>query len=379
MADHGPVESLKGFMNHWDPRQPLPEAFVALPALVYAGDGAWLGEDSAALREQFGANNPWFEKGRAWLGVVPGVARLAGFCQDQVVDGERVAFFGFWEGLEDLAAHRQLFDALADWAREQGATRLYGPINFSTFGAYRLRLDAFEHGAFPGEPWNPPYYAALLEALGFGVRYRYFSTFNATADVVASVGPEYLRLKPRLETLVRLEALTPGFWMAHLDELYTFVDQVFGANFAYTPISREAFGRQCGAPFAERFCPRTSILALAPDDSIAGFFLVYPDYGPLLRQDAGAARIHGPVRYAQYFDQLPHPRCGLARTGGVHPDFRSLGLFSAMSCELSLRAEGLYDEMAAPLVREDNNSRQFALRHGRARQHHYGLFLKELA
>lgn len=366
-------------MEAWDPRQALPEAFVELPARVYRDDGAWLGEDAAALREQFSVRNPWFTDARAWLGVIPGVARLAGFCQDQVVDGERVAFFGFWEGLHDLAAHRRLFEELAAWARSQGATRLYGPINFTTYGAYRLRLDAFEHGAFPGEPWNPPYYATLLEALGFDLRYRYFSTFNATADVVAAVGPEYQRLKPRLEAAVRLETLTPGFWMAHLDELYTFVDQVFGANFAYTPISREAFGRQCGTVFAERFCPRTSLVAHAPDGSIAGFFLVYPDYGPLLRQEAGAARITGAPRYASDFERLPRPRCALARTGGVRPDFRSLGLFTAMSCELSLRAEGLYDVLAAPLVRDDNNSRQFALRHGRARQHQYGLFQKGLA
>lgn len=362
------------FMGRWNPQDALPDAFVALPAQVYADDPFWLGEDSEALRQQFSATNPWFAQGRAWLGVIPGEARLAGFCQDQLIDGERAAFFGYWEGVNSLLSHRQLFAALADWARAQGATRLYGPINFTTFGAYRLRLDAFERGAFPGEPWNPPYYAELMTALGFDLRYRYLSTFNATPDVIATVGPDYLRVKPRLETAVELSAMTPEFWLANLDELYPFVDDVFGGNFAYTPISREAFQRQCGVPFAERFCPRTSVLARARDGRIAGFFLVYPDYGPLLRQGVGAARVTGGVRYAEHFEQLPAPRHALARTGGVHPDLRSLGLFTAMSCELSLRAEGLYDVMVAPLVREDNNSRQFALRHGRAHQHHYGLF-----
>jgi hypothetical protein len=362
------------FMGAWNPVESLPDAFVALPAQVYRDDPFWLGEDSATLQQQFSAGNPWFDTGRAWLGVIPGEARLAGFCQDQLVDGERAAFFGYWEGVESLAPHQRLFDALADWARAQGATRLYGPINFTTFGSYRLRLDAFERGAFPGEPWNPPYYAALMAQLGLEPRYRYLSTFNDTADVIATVGPDYQRVKPKLETVVEFAAMTPEFWLAHLDELYTFVDEVFGGNFAYTPISREAFGRQCGLPFAEKFCPRTSVLARGRDGRIAGFFLVYPDYGPLLRQGAGEQRISGAPRYAGHFEQLPRPRHALARTGGVHPDFRSLGLFTAMSCELSLRAEGLYDVMVAPLVREDNNSRQFALRHGRAHQHHYGLF-----
>ncbi|MCC2636365.1 MAG: hypothetical protein K0Q68_84 [Moraxellaceae bacterium] len=361
-------------MGPWNPQDPLPEAFVALPAQVYGNDSFWLGEDGDALREQFSSANPWFANGKAWLGVIPGQARLAGFCQGQRVDGECAAFFGYWEGINSVTPHRRLFSAMERWAREQGATRLYGPINFTTFGANRLRLDAFDRGAFPGEPWNPPYYADLLVELGLELRYRYFSTFNPTANVVASVGPDYLRVKPRIEAVVELSAMTPEFWLANLEELFPFVGEVFGGNFAYTPISREAFGRQCGADFAQRFCPRTSVLARDRAGRIAGFFLVYPDYGPLLRQSAGAARVTGEVSYAEHFDRLPAPRRALARTGGVHPDYRSLGLFTAMGCELSLRAEGLYDEMVAPLVREDNNSRQFALRHGLAHQHHYGLF-----
>lgn len=368
---------MREWMGPWSPADELPDEFLELPAHVYASDPEWLGEDADAVRAQFSLYNPWFAQGRAWVGVLPGQARLAGFCQDQEIDGERVAFFGYWEGLDTAAPHVRLFGELAAWARSQGATRLYGPINFTTFNSYRLRLDAFEHGAFPGEPWNRPYYADRLVDLGFSLRYRYFSTFNATRDVVDAVGPEYLRLRPKLESVVRLESLTPEFWMANLDELYPFVDEVFGANFAYTPISRSAFERQCGQPFADRLCPRTSVLALGRDGRIAGFFLVYPDYGPLQRQGA-VARATGPLRYAEHFDQLPSPRRALARTGGVHPDFRSMGLFSAMSCELSLRAEGLYDELCAPLVREDNNSRQFALRHGRARQHGYGLFWRPL-
>ncbi|MFN3587456.1 MAG: hypothetical protein ACK4UT_08125 [Moraxellaceae bacterium] len=355
------------------PQEALPAGFLELPAAVYAGDPHWLGEDSAAVATQFSAANPWFADGRAMAAVVPGRARLAGFIRDQLIDGERAAFFGFWEGMDDPATHREVFRAVSDWARAQGATALYGPINFSTYGSYRLRLDAFAHGAFPGEPWNPPYYPALLETLGAELRYRYFSTFAPVDAVVASVGPDFARVKPKLEQVLRLEAMTPAFWMAHLDELYGFVDEVFGGNFAYTRLTREEFGRHCGATFAERFCPETSVLARAHDGRIAGFFLVYPDYAPLLRQGNPARLPASAVTYRDHAALLPAPRRALARTGGVHPDFRALGLFTAMGCELSLRAAGRYEDIAGTLVREDNHSRQFALRHGRA-PHHYGLY-----
>lgn len=362
----------------FDPAAGLPDAFCELPGKVYAADPFWLGEDEAALRQQFSSANPWFQNNSAWIGVVPGKARLAGFFSHREIDGEPAAFFGFWEGFDDPSVHNDLFRELSDWAAAKGAKRLYGPINFTTFNAYRLRLDSFDTGCFPGEPWNPDYYPALMNKLGFDCRYRYLSTFNQTPDIINSVADDYLKVKPKLEQVVRMEAMTPKFWLDHLDEIYGFVDQVFGANFAYTAISREAFGEACGQAFADRFCPSSSVLARSQDGRIAGFFLVFPDYGPLLSQATPNAVASKDLRYQSHFQALPQPRRGLAKTAGVHPDFRSLGLFTAMSCELSLRAEGLYDELGAALVREDNNSRQFALRHGTAAQRHYGLFQKAL-
>lgn len=362
----------------FDPQAGLPVAFTDLPGKVYAEDPFWPGEDTEALRQQFSTANPWFQEGTAWVGVEPGKVRLAGFFSHRIIDGEPAAFFGFWEGVEDLSVHQALFRELSEWAAAKGAKRLYGPINFTTFNAYRLRLDSFGEGCFPGEPWNPAYYPALMEKLGFDCRYRYLSTFSQTPDIVQSVAGDYLRVKPKLEQVVRMEAMTPEFWMDHLDEIFGFVDQVFGANFAYTPISRDAFQAHCGEAFAHRFCPFSSVLARSQDGPIAGFFLVFPDYGPLLCCNNPTAMAGKDIRYQSHFQLLPRPRRALAKTAGVHPDFRSLGLFTAMGCELSLRVASLYDELGAALVREDNNSRQFALRHGTASRRHYGLFQKAL-
>lgn len=369
---------MREFMGQWQPGMTLPDDFLRLPAQVYADDPFWIPEDSSAVSAQFGESNTWFDTGKAWVGVIPGKARLAGFCRQQIIDGEPAAFFGYWEGTNDPSAHERLFNALRDWARDQGATRLYGPINFTTFNAYRLRLDGFNDGAFPGEPWNPPYYSQLMEQLGFDIRYRYLSTFNTTDSVIDSIRDDFLRVKPRLEQRVLLDTMTPAFWMENLDALYGFVDQVFGSNFAYTPISRDAFITACGKPFAERFCPRTSVLARAHDGRIAGFFLVFPDYSPLMRQSQTAPESFSNITWDSHYHTLPSPRLGLAKTGGVHPDFRDIGLFTAMGCELSLRAEGRYEELAGTLVREDNPSRQFALRHGTGRRHTYALYQASL-
>ncbi len=367
---------MKLWQRAWNPAvDVLPADFLDLPARIYASDPFWLGENSSSVQQAFSIDNPWFKQGRAWVGVVPDQARLAGFIlPGQVIDGVQAAFFGYWESTPALEANVDLLQALKTWAQADGAGILYGPINFTTYGAYRVRLDTFEAGAFPGEPWNPPYYAELLQALGMTTCHRYLSTFTSVNATVSQVRKDLDRVQKRLQNQVRLVPMLPEIWLRDLDQLYDFVQQSFASNFAYTPLSLDAFRSQCGHPFANRFCPLTSLRAETSDGMLAGFFLTYPDYSPLLRVHGAGSLSLSELRYEQHLHALPHPRRLLARTAAVHPDYRDQGLFTAMSCELTLRAQGHYEQIAAALVREDNASAHFAQRHGTASVHHYALY-----
>jgi hypothetical protein len=165
------------------------------------------------------------------------------------------------------------------------------------------------------------------------------------------------------------------FWLSHLDELYQTVDSIFGGNFAYSPIDLDTFKRSCGAPFARRLCPNTSVSAFDGQGRLAGFFLCFPDYSPLLNQGAESLVSADELSWKAHFN--PEPRLALAKTGGVHPDYREAGLFNALSCELSLRLLPHYQQVAGAMVREDNPSYRFAARFG-DQARHYGLYWKTL-
>ena len=350
------------YMGEWNTKQPLPEAFIQLPYQIYQDDNYWLGEDENALRQQFGASNSWFDDGKAWLGVIENQARVVGFVNDkQLVDGQKAAFFGFWESTDNLEANQTLFAALSDWAKAQGATQLYGPINFSTFGANRIRVDAFDYGAFLGEPWNPPYYSKLLESLGYSERYRYLSTFSPLDEIYDFVQNLYVPIQPFIAQKFVFEAMTPEFWLNNLPTMYGFVNNVFRENFAYTPINYAAFEALCGQSFAHKFCPKTSILAKTVEGDIAGFFLVYPDYSELVSPQNPQAIHPNDIRYEVHYPQLKNPRIALAKTVGVAKAYRAFNL-------------GLYDTMCAPLMRSDNPSVSFAAKYGKSRLHHYALY-----
>lgn len=357
----------------------IPASFLDVPHVIYQNDLSWIPESRQDVLSQFSKANPWFNHGESVIAVNDGKSRIAGFFSPEMqINGEPVAYFGYWESVNDLEANRPLFSALEEWAREKGATRLYGPINFSTFGAYRIRTGGFEQGAFPGEPYNPSYYQDLLRGLGFetneDLEYRSFPV-DIPAFLEAS-SREYNALKRRIDSRLKVEQLTADIWLDKIEEFYQLIDQIFGQNFAYTPVSKAQFKTSMGLSFAEKLCPLSSMIAWGKEGEIAGFFLAFPDYSPLQNQGAGNARLDQ-VSFAHDFGNLPRPRTMLLKTVGTHPKYRRFGLGSYLGLEGCRLAQDKYDRVIAALLKSDNPSTNFPRRHIQTNRT-YALFSKRL-
>ncbi len=342
-----------------DGRDGVPDGFVELAAEAYRDDPAWIPEEPEAVRKAFCADNPWFERNEARVFCVPGKARAAAFVDPTcVVDGQRAAFFGYWESMGDAEANAAVLARAKAFAAERGATVLYGPINFTTYGAYRILLAAEEgHVPFPGEPYTPRRYEAEFEAMGLRLHQRYETHIGpvpkpAQAMLIA-------HLNQMRSAGYRFEPLTSDVWMENLREIHTLVDEIFGDNFAYTPLSFEVFGQAAGASLLAKACPRASVLAWGPEGDIAGLLLCYPDYGPIAAQGAGNARVPvGALRYDEHMPQLLARGGvdGLMKTVGTHPAHRRRGIQTALGSAALESAGDIYPRWIAPLIREGNPS-----------------------
>lgn len=365
----------------WNPAEALPDAFLQLPQQLFANDLRWIPESPAAVRAAFSQGNRWFDSNHAWLGVIPGVARLAGFCYpDMRIDGKPAAFFGYFDCLPDLQACRSLFVEMEHWARSQGAQVVYGPINFSTFGQYRLRLDNFNRAPFVGEPYNPEWYPELVQQLGYQLSHQYSSELlGDTRVLLTDVGDKYARQAAALTDDLTLRPLTAEVWNSNLDQLYPLVHSIFADNFAFTPIDEDSFRGGFSRSVTRQLCPKTSVVAFGHNENIAGFFLCYPDYAPLINRASDGLLCADTVGFDQHADLLPSPRRLIAKTGGVAPAYRNRKLFSVLSASIALKCPGHYEQVVAATVREDNLSRNFASRHCTSGRTHYGLFCREIA
>lgn len=360
----------------------VPDGFLELPEIVYRDAPQWIPEAPEATERAFSRSNPWFERGEVVTFCMPGQCRSAAFFVPSLLIEEKpAAFFGYFESIGDAKAEKAVMGAAEEWARGRGATTVYGPINFSTYGPYRLRLEAeADADTFIGEPYNPPTYPAILEALGYELHQTYctqiFDQTNARA-VAAAYGPVVAKVRA---AGYRFEHLTPDLWMTELERLHPLVDVIFQQNFAYTPLGYQEFAAACGEPFAKKMCPVRSLICFGPAGDIAGFLLVYPHYGPLVIRAASDARLAtAELVYEQHSRLLPDDGwdAGIYKTVGVAPEHRRTGVMEAFTGVLLEHGLERVKRWFGAMMREDNPSVRVGSRFASAVRR-YGLYRKLL-
>lgn len=360
----------------------MEACFFEVAERVYADDPQWIPEDREKIKKAFQTDNPWFLQGEAKVFCIEEKARAAAFFRpDLKIDAQPVAFFGYWETVGDDDADAKLMHDVEAWARSHGAETLFGPINFSTYGNYRLRVSAEpDADTFVGEPHNPPEYPEILVRLGF-VEHQYYITHlhepKHAAPLLKYKGPALERL---LADGFRIEPLTGEIWLANLPELHGLVDTIFQANFAYTPLTYAAFEAACGEAFANKLCPQRSFVARAPNEEIAGFLLLYPHYGPLVVKGAGKNRVdEADLDYLRHTPLLDNNgfNGSVFKTVGVNPNYRRCGVMDSLIVTMIEATKDQCQRWFGALMRSDNPSRRFGREH-KSGERWYALYRKKL-
>ncbi len=285
---------------------------------------------------------------------------------------EHLAYFAFWETAAHSPNNRQAFEMFEADARERGRSYLSGPLHFNTFHRYRLRLGPVPSWlAFDREPVNPSYYPALLEDLAYQPTLRFESRLIRSADIPTVYQDKQLLLESLQQLPYEVIPLNPASWEQYEEEIFKLVLAIFGQNPGFKAISKEGFRLLYNVRYAEKLCPYTSVLFKEKSSGkLVAMSFCHPNYQPLG---------HAPD-YAYCFER-DFPKLDrkimLAKSVGVHPDFRQAGLMNYLGAYGMRCFRELYHEALFCLMRSDNFSLHFTdeLPYEAA---HYALYGKSL-
>lgn len=197
---------------------------------------------------------------------------------------EPLGFFGFFECVNDVSVAGALFDAGGTWLRERGMAAVRGPVNPSLNYTCGLLVDGFDRPPCFLMTYNPPYYAALLESLGF-TRSQDLYAYEMDAALLARATERYkpavLAALERRDLVIR--RFDPGRerYRAQIATYLELYNLSLEGTWGFTPLQpREA--RHIADELRHVIVPELAVFAEI-DGRPVGALLALLDYNQILR------------------------------------------------------------------------------------------------
>lgn len=146
-------------------------AFIDLAWHILGGFTLWVPPLKSQERDLLTpGRHPFWETARRelFLAMRDGrpLGRIAAIVDEKynAYAAQQCGAFGFFDCEDDPEAAHALLEAARDWLAAQGMSYLRGPLNPSANYTCGLLVDGFERPPAVMMPWNPPWYARLLES-----------------------------------------------------------------------------------------------------------------------------------------------------------------------------------------------------------------------
>jgi GNAT superfamily N-acetyltransferase len=149
-------------------------AFIRLPYTLYRDDPHWVPPLEMERRDFLDPKkNPFFDYAEVELFLARRgdevVGRVAAIKNPRHMEfhGTKEGFFGLFECVNDAGVARGLLDAASAWLKARDIVTVLGPANFSSNQDWGLLVEGLDQPPALMMPYNPGYYASLLETCGF--------------------------------------------------------------------------------------------------------------------------------------------------------------------------------------------------------------------
>lgn len=271
---------------------------------------------------------------------------------------EQTAFFYLFECEDEHKAAQALFEAALDWARSRGLNKIVGPKGFTALDGLGLLVKGFQHRPAFGLPYNPPYYAALVEKAGFvdagEMVSGYLCARTPLPDKIHQVAELVQKRRnlrvARFNAKRDLRAIIP-----RIQELY---NASLGGTTGNVPLTDDEVKTLANQMlwFAD---PRLIKIVMKGDEPV-GYLFAYPDISAAVQRCGG--RLF-PWGWADCWLELRRTKWINVNGAGIIEKYRGLGgtalLFSEMSKTV---AEGGYEHADLVQIGAENDKMQRELR-----------------
>ena len=307
------------------------DAFIKFPWRIYKDDPAWV-PPLLLERKEFldQKKHPFFEHGAAALFLARANGEIVGrimACDDPNYNAyhhSNVGCFGLFDCVNDPVVAAALFEAAANWLRARGRDEIMGPIDYSTNYVCGLLVEGFKFPPTLLTAHNPPYYAALIEGLGFTKVMDFYAWwFAEPARAATRLRRIAASFEKRQTASIRQGNLKD--FRAEAGRLREIYNDAWKENWGFVPFTEKEF-EFMAKELKQLVLPEFTLIAEVGDEPV-GFILCVPDINVAFRRINGRLTSCGiPIGLAKLLYYKSRLRTARLIALGVKPKYRRGGI-----------------------------------------------------
>jgi hypothetical protein len=305
------------------------DRFVRIPFRLYANHPQWvppfISDIQVMLNKQ---KHPFYEHSDAdfFIAVRDGrdVGRIAALENRHFNEQHKTkdAEFYLFESEDDQEAANYLFNKAFEWARQRGLNHMVGPKGFSPFDGYGILVEGFEHlQMMVMMNYNYPYYARLVETVGFTKEVDFVSCYLAR---------EYFKLDERMHKAAEKVEKKGTFQVLRFRskrELTNYANRIgqaynktFINNWEYYPLTDHEIDFTLKGLLT--VADPKLIKIITHQDEVVGFLLAFPDISAALQRGKGKINLFTIIDMLLEFKRTKWVSMNGA---GVLPEYHGVG------------------------------------------------------
>ena len=266
------------------------KALLSFPWTVYKDDPFWVPPIfSERMHFTDPEKNPFFQHAEAQFYMALRGEEIVGTIavftnhRHNEYQNENIAFFGFFEVLEDYEAAEQLFKTAEAWAKEKGHTALRGPAQWSTNDECGLLVDGFDDRPRILMTYNPSYYLDYIEKLGYKYARDLWAYQLGVKEFMDITGERLDKLTTRIleRKNIIIRNIDMKKYAEEVNKVKLLYNNAWSQNWGFIPMTDPEFD-QLADDLHSIIDPDLVFLA-EKDGKTVGFSLTLPDLNEPLR------------------------------------------------------------------------------------------------
>jgi ribosomal protein S18 acetylase RimI-like enzyme len=288
----------------------------------------------------------------AWKNRKP-VGRIMGIINKRynTINNENHGRFCFMECYEDMEVFHALISRVEEWLRNNGMSKIVGPLGFYDKDPQGFQIEGFEYPMFMTSANNSPYMYKLLEGEGFEKKIDLVNYLGKIPETMPEIYTKILNRVEKTEGYKIIEFNTKKELKPYIIPALEVMNETFAEIYGFVPLTDKE-----KKEFADRY-----LLILDPkfikivekEGNMIGFAVGLPDVSPGIKACRGRLLPFGILKVLKVSKQSKKL---LMMLGGVKKQYRGKGIDVLMGVKILESAIRQKMEIIdSHLVLENNN------------------------